>query len=115
MGQTPMAADFLSLLSKKNLERNEITTIKMTALESLEWLERPPMVEEINENEEDDLYEPQVWDDFEETSERFTKSLYYGKSYNNDRLSLPVTGIFKVYFCCSGVTHMHTVRSSHLA
>ena len=55
-----MAADFLSLLSKKNLERNEITTIKMTALESLEWLERPPMVEEINENEEDDLYEPQV-------------------------------------------------------
>ena len=56
-----MAADFLSLLSKKKWEEeNEITASKMTALESLEWLERPPMVEEINENEEDDLYEPQV-------------------------------------------------------
>merc|ERR1712241_355725 len=106
--QTPMAADFLSLLSKKNLERNEITTIKMTALESLEWLERPPMVEEINENEEDDLYEPQVWDDFEETSERFTKSLYYGKSYNNDRLSLPVTELCVSSFNNLGLDDVET-------
>merc|ERR1739844_342332 len=106
--QTSMAADFLSLLSKKNLERNEITSFKMTALESLEWLERPPMVEEINENEEDDLYEPQVWDDFEETSERFTKSLYYGKSYNNDRLSLPVTELCVSSFNNLGLEDVET-------
>merc|ERR1711997_1244764 len=107
--QTPMAADFLSLLSKKKWEEeNEITASKMTALESLEWLERPPMVEEINENEQDDLYEPQVWDDFEETSERFTKSLYYGKSYDNDRLSLPVTELCVSSFNNLGLEDLET-------
>ena len=32
----------------------------MTALESLEWLERPPMVEEIEKNETEIEIEPQV-------------------------------------------------------
>jgi len=50
------------------------------------------MVEEIQENEEeDDASDTQVWDDFEETSERFRKSLYYGRYPSSDRLSLPVT------------------------
>merc|ERR1712223_1690946 len=107
--QTPMAADFLSLLqSKKNLERNEISSIKMTALESLEWLERPPMVEEIEKNETEIEIEPQVWDDFEETSERFTKSLYYGKSYNNDRLSLPLTELCVSSFNNLGLEDVET-------
>jgi len=63
----------------------------MTALESLEWLERPPMVEDIDPNDQEEIIEPQVWNDFEETSERLTKSLYYGKASHNDHLSLPVT------------------------
>ena len=88
----------------------------------LQWLDRPPMVEEIQENEEEDdasdtqvsaigiwkvlqtknsknsmthnltfAFFAQVWDDFEETSERFRKSLYYGRYPSSDRLSLPVT------------------------
>ena len=32
----------------------------MTALESLEWLERPPMVQDIEQNEQEDTFEPQV-------------------------------------------------------
>jgi len=63
----------------------------MTALESLEWLERPPMVEDIDQNDQEEIIEPQIWNDFEETSERLTKSLYYGKASHNDHLSLPVT------------------------
>lgn len=63
----------------------------MTALDSLEWLERPPMVEDIDQNDQEEIIEPQIWNDFEETSERLTKSLYYGKASHNDHLSLPVT------------------------
>merc|ERR1712223_1152996 len=107
--QTPMAADFLSLLqSKKNLERNEINSLKMTALESLEWLERPPMVEEIEKDEQEEVIEPQVWNDFEETSERFTKSLYYGKASNTDRLSLPVTELCVSSFNNLGLEDLET-------
>jgi len=51
----------------------------MELLSSFEWLEKPPMVEEIETIEEEELPEPQVWKDFEETTERFRKSLYYGK------------------------------------
>ena len=32
----------------------------MTALESLEWLERPPMVEDIDPNDQEEIIEPQV-------------------------------------------------------
>ena len=32
----------------------------MSVLESFDWLERPPMVEEIEENEEEIILEPQV-------------------------------------------------------
>ena len=32
----------------------------MTALESLEWLERPPMVEDIDQNDQEEIIEPQV-------------------------------------------------------
>jgi len=64
---------------------------ELTALESLEWLERPPMVEDIDQNDQEEIIEPQIWNDFEETSERLTKSLYYGKASHNDHLSLPVT------------------------
>lgn len=63
----------------------------MELLSSFEWLEKPPMVEEIETIEEEELPEPQVWKDFEETTERFRKSLYYGKIPSSDRLSLPVT------------------------
>jgi len=80
----------------------------MTALESLEWLERPPMVEEIEKNETEIEIEPQVWDDFEETSERFTKSLYYGKASNTDRLSLPVTELCVSSFNNLGLEDLET-------
>ena len=33
----------------------------------------------------------QVWDEFEDYSERFRKTLYYGRIPSSDRLSLPVT------------------------
>jgi len=80
----------------------------MTALESLEWLERPPMVEEIEKNEEEIEFEPQVFDDFEETSERLTKSLYYGRASNNDRLSLPVTELCVSSFNNLGIEDLET-------
>ena len=32
----------------------------MTALDSLEWLERPPMVEDIDQNDQEEIIEPQV-------------------------------------------------------
>merc|ERR1711997_403256 len=72
-------------------KKNELTVDKMELLTQLDWLERPPMVEEIETIEEEELPEPQVWKDFEETTERFRKSLYYGKIPSSDRLSLPVT------------------------
>jgi len=80
----------------------------MTALESLEWLERPPMVQDIEQNEQEDTFEPQVWEDFEETSERFTKSLYYGRASNNDRLSLPVTELCVSSFNNLGLEDLET-------
>lgn len=64
---------------------------------NIDWLNRPPMIEEIaSDNEEiNNDQEPQVWRDFEETSERFRKNglVFYGKSSTaaNERLSLPVT------------------------
>merc|ERR1711981_949622 len=48
-----------------------------------------PMIEEIHEDEEEQ--EPQIWSDFEINTERFRKSLYYGKTPSSDRISLPVT------------------------
>ena len=80
----------------------------MTALESLEWLERPPMVEEIEKDEQEEVIEPQVWNDFEETSERFTKSLYYGKASNNDRLSFQVTELCVTSFNNLGLEDLET-------
>ena len=39
---------------------NEITVDKMELLSSFEWLERPPMVEEIETIDEEEDTEPQV-------------------------------------------------------
>merc|ERR1711953_665437 len=64
---------------------------------TIDWLNRPSVIEEIaSDNEEiNNDQEPQVWKDFEETSERFRKNglVFYGKSSTtaNERLSLPVT------------------------
>jgi len=63
---------------------------------TIDWLNRPPMVEDISNEEENNIDpEPQVWKDFEETSERFRKNglVFYGKSpaSSSERLSLPVT------------------------
>lgn len=53
-------ADFLTDKQNKSANENEIKDIKMSVLESFDWLERPPMVEEIEENEEEIILEPQV-------------------------------------------------------
>ena len=51
----------LIVCKKQNIkEKNELTASKMSLLDSLDWLERPPMVEEIEENEEEFVPEPQV-------------------------------------------------------
>merc|ERR1712165_121664 len=72
-------------------KKNELTVDKMELLTQLDWLQRPPMVEEIETIEEEDNTEPQIWKDFEDTTERFRKSLYYGRIPSSDRFSLPVT------------------------
>ena len=41
-------------------KKNELTVDKMELLTQLDWLERPPMVEEIETIEEEDNTEPQV-------------------------------------------------------
>jgi len=67
----------------------------MDPLTSFSWLERPPMVEDIEQNEEEcESPEPQIWSDFDENAERFRKTLYYGRIPTSDRFSLPVTGFF---------------------
>ena len=40
-------------------DKNELTAFKMASLTSLDWLDRPPMVEDI-ENDDEDAVEPQV-------------------------------------------------------
>jgi len=73
----------------------------MELLTSLDWLERPPMVEEIETIDEEDNIEPQIWKDFEDTTERFRKSLYYGRIPSSDRFSLPVTEL-----CVANFNHL---------
>merc|ERR1712110_266339 len=82
-------------------KKNELTVDKMELLTQLDWLERPPMVEEIETIEEEDNTEPQIWKDFEDTTERFRKSLYYGRIPSSDRFSLPVTEL-----CVANFNHL---------
>jgi len=83
-------------------KKNELLTVdKMELLTSLDWLERPPMVEEIETIDEEDNIEPQIWKDFEDTTERFRKSLYYGRIPSSDRFSLPVTEL-----CVANFNHL---------
>merc|ERR1712165_573971 len=82
-------------------KKNELTVDKMELLTQLDWLERPPMGEEIETIEEEDNTEPQIWKDFEDTTERFRKSLYYGRIPSSDRFSLPVTEL-----CVANFNHL---------
>jgi hypothetical protein len=82
-------------------KKNELTVDKIELLTSLDWLERPPMVEEIETIEDEDNIEPQIWKDFEDTTERFRKSLYYGRIPSSDRFSLPVTEL-----CVANFNHL---------
>merc|ERR1712061_511406 len=59
------------------------------------------MVEEIETIDEEDNIEPQIWKDFEDTTERFRKSLYYGRIPSSDRFSLPVTEL-----CVANFNHL---------
>jgi hypothetical protein len=59
------------------------------------------MVEEIETIEDEDNIEPQIWKDFEDTTERFRKSLYYGRIPSSDRFSLPVTEL-----CVANFNHL---------
>lgn len=74
-------------------------------MSSLEWLNRPPMVEEVECAADDDVQEPQIWKSFEETSERFRK---FGISPVNDRLSLPVTELCVTNFNDLGLGELET-------
>merc|ERR1711894_365379 len=59
------------------------------------------MVEEIETIDEEDNIEPPIWKDFEDTTERFRKSLYYGRIPSSDRFSLPVTEL-----CVANFNHL---------